>query len=166
MRFGSCIVLLAIASTLGFSQQNGPTSQGQATGQAAPTASPQQQEYVELAKRFEAAKKSKDMDYFRRTLTDDFTEIGSNGGTSSKADFLEDQEPFKKPEAVSKSNERMYDFRVLPLNDGAVVVSYNKIEPGDTPRYTHLSTIWVKQDGDWKLKFLQVTPNLWSATDL
>jgi hypothetical protein len=28
----------------------------------------------------------------------------------------------------------------------------------ETPRYQHVSSIWVRQDSQWKLKFQQATP--------
>jgi hypothetical protein len=57
-------------------------------------------------------------------------------------------------------------MQVVPLNENAAIVTWNEIDPGSTPKYVHLSAVWVKQDGQWKLKFQQSTPNVWSAYDL
>jgi hypothetical protein len=61
---------------------------------------------------------------------------------------------------------RAYDFRVVRLDDQTAVVAYNLIVPGGRPRYCHMADTWAKVDGRWKLKFRQITPNLWSANDL
>ena len=61
---------------------------------------------------------------------------------------------------------RFYDFKVLPLNENAAVVTYNAVLPGEGARYQHLSNVWVKQGDQWKLKFQQSTPNLWSLGDI
>jgi len=54
----------------------------------------------------------------------------------------------------------------LPLNENAAVVTYNAVLPGEGARYQHLSNVWVKQGDQWKLKFQQSTPNLWSLGDI
>jgi hypothetical protein len=47
------------------------------------------------------------------------------------------------------------------------VVTYKAVFPGsELDKYQHLSDSWVKQNGQWKLKFQQSTLNLWSAHDL
>ena len=56
-------------------------------------------------------------------------------------------------------------FEVVRLTDDSAVVTYNLIVPGARPRYRHMSDTWAKDNGKWKLKFQQVTTNLWSATD-
>jgi hypothetical protein len=66
---------------------------------------------------------------------------------------------------------RAYDFHlvklnVVTLNDDSAVVAYNLIVPGEHPRYRHMSDTWARIGGRWKLKFRQITPNLWSANDL
>ena len=61
---------------------------------------------------------------------------------------------------------RSYDFHVVELNDNSAIVAYNLIVPGAHPRYRRMADTWAKIDGQWKLKFAQMTPNLWSAADL
>ncbi len=73
MRLLSCILVIVAACCLCVAQQNSPQPSNSSASHEPPALSPQDQEFVDRAKQFEAAKKNKDMDYFRRTLTDDFT---------------------------------------------------------------------------------------------
>ncbi len=106
----------------------------------------------------EALKKG-DTDFFKRTLTDDFMAIVTNGDMVEKGDFVEGVG------GAHSKNVWFYDFKVLPLNESAAVVTYNAVLPGEGTRYQHLSNVWVKQGDQWKLKFQQSTPNLWSLGD-
>jgi len=112
---------------------------------------------IEWQKQFLQATQSKDAAAVDRAVANDFRGIGTNG------DF------YDKSEVVSSAEEervRAYDFCVVKLNDTAAVVAYNLIVPGEHPRYRHMADTWVKIGGQWKLKFRQVTPNLWSANDV
>jgi hypothetical protein len=168
------LILFALIAVSVFSAAKSyPAQGGYGVSQIGPAqpSSALDQELIAQVKQFDQAAKSKDIQYFKRTLTDDFLEIGNNGASSDKADFIKDKQEPEKPEAPARKSvvgeqERLYDFQVLPLNEGAAVVSYNKIDPGQTPKYLHISTVWVKQDGQWKLKFEQITPNLWSLNDI
>jgi Domain of unknown function (DUF4440) len=112
---------------------------------------------------FIAAQGRGDRQYLKNTVADDFVGVDNNGNSSGKADMLEDVEPAKP--ASDKEGPILYFFEVVPLNDGAGVVTYDAVRPGDHPRYVHVSHTWVKQGEQWKLKFQQETPNLWSALD-
>jgi hypothetical protein len=57
---------------------------------------------------------------------------------------------------------RPYDIEVLPMSETAAVITYECIirmtlydEP--IPRYQHISSVWVKQGEQWRLKFQQAT---------
>ena len=59
---------------------------------------------------------------------------------------------------------RQYDFKVLPVSENVAIVTYDAIMKVDVdddeiqiPRYQHLSSVWVKQGEQWKLKFQQAT---------
>jgi hypothetical protein len=116
-----------------------------------------QQAYLDAADRNDAT-------YIKKTLTDDFVSIDASGNTNGKADVLEDIDP-SEPRDAKEKRAILYDFKVVQLNENAGVVSYNAVHPGSRPRYQHVSTAWMKQDGQWKLKFKQSTPNMWSASD-
>ncbi len=93
-------------------------------------------------------------------IADDFQGIEINGDFYDKSDVVDSAQQGKPKEI------RAYDFRVVKLNDDSAVVAYNLIVPGEHPRYRHMADTWARIDGQWKLKFRQITPNLWSATDL
>jgi hypothetical protein len=106
------------------------------------------------------ATQSKDAIAVDRAIADDFQGIATNGDFYDKSDIVE------SAQAETPKGTRAYDFHVIKLNDDSAVVAYNLIVPGEHPRYRHLADTWAKIGGQWKLKFRQITPNLWSANDL
>ena len=82
--------------------------------------------------------------------------------SGGKGEVVENAAPHKE----AKEAPIFYDFNVLTLADNAGVVTYNVVFPSRIERYQHLSDTWVKENGQWKLKFQQTTLNLWSAHDL
>jgi hypothetical protein len=111
------------------------------------------------------AAKNKDVAYFQRTLTDDYTYITPNGSNADKNDIVQAMRVEPKDTKDAQAT-RVYEIQVLPIGESAAVVTFNTIDPGGAPRYQHQSTVWVKQNGEWKLKFQQTTPNLWSLGDV
>ena len=95
-----------------------------------------------------------------RAVADDFQGIETNGDLYGKSELVESLE------GGMPKDTRAYDFHVVKLNDASAVVAYNLIVPGANPRYRHMADTWAKIDAQWKLKFRQITPNLWSANDL
>jgi len=91
-----------------------------------------------------------------RTLTDDFISIGTDGKVHPKDEILGD---FASTELAEY---RPYNIQVVQLNDNAAIVTYDVIVrmvhyDDETPRYQHVSSIWVKQGDQWRLKFQQAT---------
>jgi hypothetical protein len=153
----ACLVLLPLS----FSQTIMTPSVG------AKPLTPMQQDLVNQVTQLDLAERRHDVDYVNRTYTADFVAISAEGTSSVKADVLTDMhaENLKQaPATESQSKVWIYDFQFVPLNDDAIVVAY-KVADHSELRYTHISTIWVKQDGQWKLKFRQASPNRWSADD-
>jgi hypothetical protein len=103
-----------------------------------------------------------DKAYVQNAVADDFRVISTNGDTGTKAELVE----YVRPAKHEGAQPIVYDFDVVPLSDGAGVVTFKIAEPGGYERYQHISNTWVKEGGQWKLKFEQVTLNLWSAHDL
>ena len=102
------------------------------------------------------AQKRKDTEYFKSIVTDDFLEVGPDAKVYSRDEMLE------ALNVVNLQDFSMYDAQVLPLTDSAAVVTYNvilrmNVGADRAPRYQHLSSVWVKQGADWKLKFQQAT---------
>jgi len=118
------------------------------------------QKLIDQQKQLLQATLSKDSTAVERTTADDFQGIAANGDFYDKGDLVESAQ-----EGMPKDT-RAYDFHVVKLTDNSAVVAYNLIVPGEHPRYRHMADTWAKIDGQWELKFRQITPNLWSANDL
>jgi hypothetical protein len=118
------------------------------------------QQLIDQQKQFLQATQVKQTTVVDRAVADDFQGIGTNG------DFYDKSEVVESAEKGTPQDTRAYDFHVVKLNDDSAVVAYNLIVPGEHPRYRHMADTWARIDGQWKLKFRQITPNLWSANDL
>lgn len=118
------------------------------------------QQLIEQQKQFLQATQTKNPTAVDRAIADDFQGIGTNG------DFYDKSEVVESAQQATPKDTRAYDFHVVKLNDDSAVVTYNLIVPGEHPRYRHMADTWAKIDGQWKLKFRQITPNIWSANDL
>jgi hypothetical protein len=118
------------------------------------------QQLIDQQKQFLQAEQTKDSSAVDRAVADDFQGIATNG------DFYDRSEVVESAQKGMPTNTRAYDFHVVKLNEDSVIVAYNLIVPGEHPRYRHMSDSWAKSNGQWKLKFRQITPNLWSANDL
>lgn len=115
---------------------------------------------IDQQKQFLQATQTKNATVVDRAVADDFQGIATNG------DFYDKSEVVESAQAGMPKDTRAYDFHVVKLNDDSAVVAYNLIVPGEHPRYRHMADTWARIDGQWKLKFRQITPNLWSANDL
>ena len=118
------------------------------------------QQLIDQQKQFLQAIQTKQAAVVDRAVADDFQGIATNG------DFYDRSEVVESAEKGMPKDTRAYDFRVFKLNDDSAVVAYNLIVPGTHPRYRHMADTWARIDGQWRLKFRQITPNLWSANDL
>jgi hypothetical protein len=118
------------------------------------------QQLINQQKQFLQAVQNRDSSAVDASIADDFQGIQTNG------DLYDRSEVIPSSHEAKAKDVRAYDFRVVKLTDNSAVVTYNEIVPGDHPRYRHMSDTWAKVDGRWKLKFRQITPNLWSANDL
>jgi hypothetical protein len=121
-----------------------------------PEARPLAEQLMSLEKALPEAQKKHDRDFYNRTLTDDFISIGSDGKVHPRTEIMGDFP------STQLAEYRMYNMQVVPLNDNAAVVTYDVIVrmvhyDDETPRYQHVSSVWVKQGGEWKLKFQQAT---------
>lgn len=95
----------------------------------------------------------RDVAAFSGQLTTDFVLVNTEGRNSSRFELFGDGE---------LKGYSIYEPQAVPLDDDAVVFSYNAIvqqPPADEdqriPRYQRITTIWVRQGGDWKQKFRQ-----------
>jgi hypothetical protein len=127
--------------------------------------SPFDQTMINTEKNLLEAMERGDVGYVQNAVADDFLGIGTNGDSGDKGELVGAARHPAHPDN-KEPKPILYDFKVVQLNDAAAVVTYNVVLPGSNPRYQHISSTWVKQGDQWKLKFVQSTPNLWSATDL
>jgi len=129
--------------------------------QGSPTSvqlSPLEQSLIANVKAVLQAEKDKDLAFLTRTLTPDFVAVGSEGRLHDKSEVLE------SAQAGELRDFSAYNLRVLSVNESAALVTYDCIihmpegdPPGMAPRYQHLSDLWVKQSGEWRLRFQQAT---------
>ena len=120
------------------------------------TLSPLEEQLITFEKAIPEAQKKHDIDFYKRTLTDDFVAVGTDAKLHAKEEILED---LRSTDLVEY---RPYDIQVVQLNDGAAIVTYDVViqmsrYDEDIPRYQHISSIWVKMGDQWKLKFQQAT---------
>ena len=115
---------------------------------------------IDRQKQFLQATQTRNPTVVDRAIADDFQGIATNG------DFYNRSEVVDSAQAGMPKDTRAYDFQVVKLTDDSAVVAYNLIVPGEHPRYRHMADTWARIDGQWKLKFRQITPNIWSANDL
>ncbi len=159
------ITLLVATSGSSFAQSNVPLVPAAAELAHPPQPkplSPFAQQLVETQKSLLDAVHRGDKAYVQNAVADDFRVISTNGDTGTKAELVE----YVRPAKHEGPSPIVYDFEVVPLSDSAGVVTFKIAEPGGYERYQHISDTWVKEGGQWKLKFEQVTLNLWSAHDL
>jgi hypothetical protein len=119
-----------------------------------------EQQLIDHQKQFLDACLNKNSTLVDAAIADDFKGIQTNG------DFYDKGEVVETARTGMPANIRAYDFVVVKLSDDSAVVAYNLIVPGERPRYRHMADTWAKIDGQWKLKFRQITPNLWSEKDV
>ena len=118
------------------------------------------QELVSVEARFTQAQQAKDLAYAERTVASDFRGVALNGDSFERRELIDDFRDGLTKEA------RIYEVQVVRVSDHCAVVSYSQILPSEHTRYRHLSDTWVKEGGEWKLKFQHRTPRVWSALDL
>lgn len=133
------------------------TAQGQASQQADASTSG----LVALQKAFIAAQERGDAEYVKNAVASGFTGIETNGNITDRAEFIR-----VRPDEKPGESPMLYDFRVIQLGENCAVVTYDGVfSSNPRERYQHVSDVWVNEDGHWKLKFQQITLNLWSAHD-
>jgi hypothetical protein len=124
--------------------------------------SPLDQTLIANEKSLIEAKKKDDGAFFKRTLSPDFSLVGVDGK------LLEGQEAADNLGDSDLLELTPYDLKVVIVGEDAAIVTYDAIvreapqeDQGPPPRYQHFSSVWVKQEGAWKLKFHQATAAHW-----
>ena len=124
--------------------------------------SPLEQTLIASEKSLIEAKKKDDAAFFKRTLSADFSLVGVDGKLLQKQEAVDDVGDADLVELTP------YDVKVVAVSEDSAIVTYDAIvrkkpeeDQGPPPRYQHFSSVWVKQDGAWKLKFHQATAAHW-----
>lgn len=130
----------------------------QTSGRQSKPLSPVEQTLIANTDAVPEAQKSRNVDFLKRTLTDDFVSVGSEGKLHDKEEMLTSAHDGELKDFYT------YNLRVVPVNDETAIVTYDCIihmpegdAPGLAPRYQHISDLWVKQDDQWRLRFQQAT---------
>ena len=115
-----------------------------------------EQMLIEQDRALSRAQMKKDVDFFKRTVADDFMGVGTDGTTFDKADIVSSAQEFNLQEYTP------YNIRVFQLNDNEAIVTYDCVVreaqfDETAPRYQHISNLWMKQGDQWRLKFQQAT---------
>jgi hypothetical protein len=137
-----------------------------AFAQAAPTSSDADaQALVSKSRTVLEAIKAKDVQTLNGLLADNFHSIDLAGDSGSRQELLgAAHQGFVK-------DFLFYNPQSFRVDNDSVLVSYNSAITlsdqmlaelaGDNltwPRYSKVSDLWVREGGDWKLKFEQITP--------
>ena len=136
---------------------------GVAQGSAGAAAlSPLEQTLIASEKSLIEAKKKDDGVFFKRTVSEEFALVGVDGKLLQRQEAVDDLGDSGLVELTP------YDIKVVAAGEAAAIVTYDAIvrkkpeeDQGPPPRYQHLSSVWVKQGGAWKLKFHQATAAHW-----
>lgn len=102
--------------------------------------------------------KSKDVTALNALLSNDFRIVWSDGKLYEKGELL------GAAQEGALRDFQFYNADVVPVNSDSALVTFNLIvvmPEGDddvAPRYQKVSDLWVRQGGDWHLKFEQATP--------
>jgi hypothetical protein len=109
-----------------------------------------------------AARTKGDEAFFKRTLSADFAMVGIDGR------LITGEEAADSVDDSSLADFLAYDMKVVPLGDHGAVVTYDAVvrvpdaeDQGPPPRYQHFSSVWIKENGSWKLSFQQTTAAHW-----
>ena len=93
-----------------------------------------------------------DAAYMDAVLHPDFTEFGRSGRTYDRAAILAD------PQAEIRATLPLAQFRVEPLTPDVVLVHYVSEVQYDELEVANRTSVWVRVDAEWRLRFHQGTP--------
>ncbi len=146
-RLVTCIVGMCLSCVVGAQSANGP----------AKPITPLEQTLMDAEKSFVAAAKKGDVEFFKRTLADDFSFVAFDGELGDRQDMMDGM-------SGGGLDLLAYDMKVVPVSEDVAIVTYDVVlrvppaeDQGPPPRYQHFRTTWVKQGGVWKMKFQQMT---------
>jgi uncharacterized protein (TIGR02246 family) len=120
--------------------------------------SPLEQQLIAAEKSLPEAQLKKDGAALKRLFAEDFSQVSIDGKLRDREEIIGMMTEF------TVKQFRQYDFKVLPVSDNVAIVTYDAImevavddDEIQIPRYQHMSSVWVKQGEQWRLKFQQAT---------
>jgi hypothetical protein len=122
------------------------------------SSTPLEDALIANTKSIHEAQKTRNADLLKRTLSDDFVQVGSEGHLHPRAEFVDEARDGELKEYS------LYNFNVHSVDENTAIVTYNAIiqmpegDTGAAPRYQIFSDLWIKNGENWKLKFQQATP--------
>ena len=159
-RYVACAGLALMMVCLVLAEQAGkpaPKQQGNKSEQA--PVEPQLNQLLEARVRAEwDAYKKKDKKAFGDLVRDDFIGVESDGrGTRTKAQAM------VEVERSNVANYALFALRVTAVGSDAAFVTYENTMEFPTwakMRYlrVYISELWIKKDGQWKMRHAQETP--------
>jgi hypothetical protein len=90
--------------------------------------------------------------YMEKILADDFFEFGRSGRTYQREEALS-----VEPQDID-IEWPLRNFEVHPVDDDVVLVTYVSVVKYDEIEVGNRSSLWVRVDDGWKLRFHQGTP--------
>lgn len=91
-----------------------------------------------------------DPTHMEQVLHPDFLEFGRSGRTYTRSECL----AMERTEILAE----LRDFVVHPVDHDTVLVTYVSVVRGATPQVSNRSSLWLRKDGRWLLRFHQGTP--------
>lgn len=120
--------------------------------------SPLEETLIAAEKSIPEAQIKRDSGALKRLLSDDYAQVSIDGKLRDRDEII------GMMSEVTIKQFRTYDFKVVPVSENVAIVTYDAIlqvtsedDEIQIPRYQHLSSVWVKQGDQWKLKFQQAT---------
>ncbi|HWD69086.1 MAG TPA: nuclear transport factor 2 family protein [Solirubrobacteraceae bacterium] len=111
-----------------------------------------QRELIELERSLWRAETRFDAQFMERTLAADFREFGRSGRVYERADTL----------AVTGDSidAHLRDFQLSMLADDVALLTYVSEVQHEALDLANRSSVWVRRDGRWQLRFHQGTPTV------
>jgi hypothetical protein len=133
--------------------------------QSAPQSNdPEMQSLIAKSRSVLEAEKAKNVDALNGLLAEDFRGIDLAGEFSGRGEFLGSAKQgflkdyvFYEAQAFRVDNDSMLVFYNSAVTLSDAVMKELAQDNLTFPRYSKVSDLWVRQNGDWKLKFEQVT---------
>jgi ketosteroid isomerase-like protein len=160
MRSRYFVAVFSVCAVLFSSCAQGSAAWAADTSGEPNAASPLPQSLLAAQQALYDATRNKDIAYVKKAVTDDFVLIKTTGESAERDELIEEAQ-----KGSIQSQPRMYNIQAIPLNGDAAILTYDVVLTDSKPRYQHISSTWVKRGDQWKLRFQQSTPNLFSLGD-